>query len=314
MSVPQKITLLAPTEVLPDDLDRHKIAEALESSDDSVVLAQIESLISWTYNDGLLAKLTTFRLAPALLKLLNHPSEAIVDKAATAMSYLSGRTSAGPYCRQWSFSIEWAGSTSSTTLYINEPAYSSGAGLGWKTWNAALVLVEFLGLHPSAFVGHDILELGCGTGLSGIFCAKFGAISVEMTDYNEKVLETVRENLIRNDVTNVTPKRMDWLELISNSDSNQGDSASYDTIIGSDIVYDPEHAEIVPKVLDILLSHAPHARVYIAIGPRPEATRFMKLMREVHHFEEEIHLEPHFVDAEGKSFHHDLLVYKRSLV
>ena len=306
-------------ETSEDDLNQEQILTSLQSNEDSTILTQLETLISWTANDGLAAKLRTFRLTPALLKLLAHQSETIVETAASTMGYLSGRSGAGPYYRNWTFKqLPVASRDESqaehTTISIFEPSYASGAGLGWKTWNAAIVLVEFLGLHPESFADRDIIELGCGTGLSGIFCAVFGAKSVLMTDYNDTVLETVATNVERNRISHiVSTKRLDWLELIEQHHSNPSFTPSYDTIVGSDIVYDPDHAEVVPRLLNVLLSHNVGARAYIAIGPRPEASRFMKIMSEEYGFEVVTHEEPNYVDAEGKSFHHDMLVYKRKL-
>lgn len=306
-----------------DELERDKIVTALNSAEESVVLSQLEKLISWTSNDGLSGRLRDLRLTPNLLKLLNHSEEAIVDKAAATMSYMSGRSAAGPYCRPWTFTTHFTDTSIAPTLHtlsIMEPAYSSGAELGWKTWNAAIVLVQFLGASPlDTFVGKDVLELGCGTGLSGIFCAKFGARSVLMTDYNLKVLETVQENVVRNGLTNVSVKRLDWVEIqkqsdrISNVESDEMEKeAKYDTIVGSDIVYDPDHAFVVPAVLNRLLAFNEHSRAYICIGPRPEAPRFMNVMVQDYGFEVVTHKEDFFEDAAGNSFHHDLLVYKRS--
>lgn len=296
--------------MVEEELERDKIVSSLNSADESEVVAQIEKVIAWTSNDGLASRLRALRLTPALLKLLQHSDEVIVEKAAAAIGYLSGRSAAGPYCRPWSFATHFADPSAPivhTTLSIMEPSYASGAELGWKTWNAAIVLVEYFGSQPlETFAGKDVLELGCGTGLSGIFCAKFGARSVLMTDYNDKVLETVSDNASRNGLTNINVRRLDWLHM-------DNESERYDTIIGSDIVYDPDHAFIVPAVLDRLLSFDENARAYICIGPRPEAPRFMNIMANEYGFEIVVHKEDFFVDAESNSFHHDILVYRRSL-
>lgn len=312
-----QVVLLPSVEASTEGLDRELILGNLESPNDSLVLSQLDKLVAWSSHDGLASQLRSLRLTPTLIKLLSHSNEQIVDQAAAATSYMSGRSSAGPFCRSWTFKSFYTpptGVETLTAIHIFEPAYSSGAGLGWKTWNAAVVLVEYLGLHVDSFVGKDVLELGCGTGLSGIFCAKFGARSVLMTDYNETVLETVAANGTRNDLPNLAFKRLDWLDLLRQKDASETsliDWPTFDAIIGSDIVYDPEHADIVPKVLDILLAHNDHARAYIAVGPRPESARFRNIMTSDHNFEEVVHQEPIFVDVEGNSFHHDMLVYKR---
>lgn len=340
-----------------EELDREVILQGLADPDESLIVGWLEKLISWTSNDQLATRLRSMRLMPALLKLLEKENEEIVDLAASTMSYLSGRSAAGPYTRLWSF-MEHSQDDSQpprrVTLPITEPSYSSGAGLGWKTWNAAIILVEYLGTQLSAFHDKDVLELGCGTGLSGIFCARFGARSVLMTDYNQTVLETVSENAKSNHLTNVAIQRLDWHELLEdrmdetsstqkigreegikggsgdiqlendkngeeahvtrnedNELSSRQEFGSFETIIGSDIVYNPEHAEIVPKVLNRLLAHNDRARAYIAVGPRPEASKFMNIMANDFDFELVERKEPMYIDAEGESSHFDMLVYKR---
>lgn len=347
-----KVDLLRTDLVVKEDLDREAIIQGLSGPNESNIVTWLEKLISWTSNDHLATCLRSMRLTPALLKLLEHENEDIVDLAASTMSYLSGRSAAGPYTRLWSFTAHYAAESPSSklvTLPIMEPSYSSGAGLGWKTWNAAVVLVDFLGSQLETFRDKEVLELGCGTGLSGIFCAKFGAKSVLMTDFNQTVLETVTENAKLNGLPNVSIKRLDWHDLLkdegeaaSTSDGRANsiqtdenvspalqqltlDSASTDTfsglekigtfntIIGSDIVYDPEHAEIVPKVLNRLLAHNDEARAYIAVGPRPEAARFMHIMANDFDFEMVVRKELNYIDAEGENLHHDMLVYKRRM-
>jgi predicted nicotinamide N-methyase len=311
---PEKVVILHSQDASLEDIDRNVIIANLETADETLIILQLEKLISWTSHDGLASKLRSLRITPYLIKLLSHENERIVEASASATSYMSGRSSAGPYYRHWNFGVQVGGVETTKTISIFEPAYSSGAGLGWKTWNAAIVLVEYFGQCMESFVGKDILELGCGTGLSGIFCAKFGARSVVMTDYNETVLETVALNASRNALPNVTFRRLDWVELIgqnSTAETQMSEIQPFDTIIGSDIVYDPEHAEVVPKVIDRLLSHNPCARAYISVGPRPESAKFQQIMVSEYGFEVLAHEEPVFVDSEGQPFHHDVLVYKR---
>ncbi len=62
---------------------------------------------------------------------------------------------------------------------------------GLKLWECAIDLVHFLSKSNIDFSGMRILELGCGTGLPGIYSAIRGAKDVHFQDYNPEVLNFV---------------------------------------------------------------------------------------------------------------------------
>lgn len=62
-----------------------------------------------------------------------------------------------------------------------------------------------------------MLELGCGTGLCGIVAALQDARSVILTDYSDKVLENVRENVTINlgdAQTACLVRKLDFFEML----------------------------------------------------------------------------------------------------
>ncbi|XJO73934.1 hypothetical protein BDV3_004833 [Batrachochytrium dendrobatidis] len=63
---------------------------------------------------------------------------------------------------------------------------------GLKTWECSIDLVAYLELTygSSSMHGLQVLELGCGSALPGIYCLKLGA-HVDFQDYNEPVLRMV---------------------------------------------------------------------------------------------------------------------------
>ncbi|CAI5975763.1 unnamed protein product [Closterium sp. NIES-64] len=56
-----------------------------------------------------------------------------------------------------------------------------GQHVGLHTWPSAVVLAEYLWQHRGVIQGRSVIELGAGTGLCGILCAKLGA-QVTLTD------------------------------------------------------------------------------------------------------------------------------------
>lgn len=65
---------------------------------------------------------------------------------------------------------------------------------GLKTWECSIDLVHYLHKTPllDAASIHRILELGCGSGLPGIYCQhKFTQATVDFQDFNASVLALV---------------------------------------------------------------------------------------------------------------------------
>ncbi|CAH0478072.1 unnamed protein product [Peronospora belbahrii] len=59
-------------------------------------------------------------------------------------------------------------------------------GIGGKLWDSCLVLTRYLAARRELLVGKEVVELGSGLGLVGIFCSKLGA-RVTLTDVEEVV-------------------------------------------------------------------------------------------------------------------------------
>merc|ERR1712039_158037 len=103
-------------------------------------------------------------------------------------------------------------------------------------------------------MGRNVLELGCGLGTVGIACARFGAQSVHLTDYDEDMLLTCTQSAALNDVSDrVSTSRLDWNDLVGSSRQPLGDLAKYDLVLGADIIYEESHAKLVLEVIARLL-------------------------------------------------------------
>lgn len=60
---------------------------------------------------------------------------------------------------------------------------------GFKVWECSLDLIAYMDSNNIHVTEADILELGCGAGLPGIFCLINGAQSVCFQDFNEEVID-----------------------------------------------------------------------------------------------------------------------------
>lgn len=105
-----------------------------------------------------------------------------------------------------------------------------------------------------------MLELGCGVGLLSILAAKLGASSVIATDLDQVLIHT-RENVRINVCTNaVATQNLDWT-------SDDTDLPTVDTVIASDIIYDPAIAHPLAHLLRRLLDRM-HPDIYLCVCVR----------------------------------------------
>ena len=128
-------------------------------------------------------------------------------------------------------------------------------GIGGKLWDAALALTAHVGStsgNDECVHGKRVLELGSGVGAVGIGARLFGASRVVLTDI-EDVVPLLAANIELNHVESVTAVALDWFQAVPSAILEE----SFDLILASDVVYDPElHAPLL-KTLGVLLDRIP---------------------------------------------------------
>lgn len=72
----------------------------------------------------------------------------------------------------------------------------------------SMLMIEALDIHPS----EEVLEVGCGTGMVALHCAKAGAV-VTASDVSNKAIECARSNAERNNL-DITLIESDLLERL----------------------------------------------------------------------------------------------------
>ncbi|KAJ1482011.1 putative methyltransferase-domain-containing protein, partial [Baffinella frigidus] len=110
-------------------------------------------------------------------------------------------------------------------------------GTGAAVWDAALVLCEFLALHPDLVRGKRVVELGSGTGVLGLVCARLGAERVILTDLPEQ-LPLLEDNVRRNALeTRVAVRGCAWGSQPAVREVIAALGGPPDLVVASDVVY-----------------------------------------------------------------------------
>jgi predicted nicotinamide N-methyase len=138
-----------------------------------------------------------------------------------------------------------------TRVSILETGLSNGVGA--KLWGAALTMSQMLCREPDLVRGKDVLELGSGVGLCGLLASKLGAAHVTLTDFEESLLDALDRSVEANDVTNASVCALDWTKELIYEDTQTPNpnhalltDATFDVLIGSDVLYEPQHVAALP--------------------------------------------------------------------
>ena len=146
--------------------------------------------------------------------------------------------------------------------------------VGLQSWGSCIILAERICEDPERFLKTPvipppseaerrhirILELGAGTGMLSVVCAKIlrdwnWEGEIVATDYHADVLRNlegnVRMNLLGKGSVTVTISHLDWQH--PSSYDTKFDEGSFDIILAADVIYDPHHASWIKAVVKRLL-------------------------------------------------------------
>jgi len=116
--------------------------------------------------------------------------------------------------------------------------------------------------------GKRILEVGCGIGLASLIL-NHRLADITATDYHPEVKSFLDINVALNNGDKIPFVRTGWGD-------NANELGSYDLIIGSDLLYESNHAQLLSKFIDL---HARKRCDVIIVDPgRGHHARFSKKM------------------------------------
>jgi len=122
-------------------------------------------------------------------------------------------------------------------------------------WPSSLVLAHYISDYNTT--SKRILEVGCGMALSSLLLNKQDA-DITATDYHPEVQTFLQRNVLLNGGEAIAYEQADW----ANKEDNLG---LFDLIIGSDLLYEDEHIELLASFIE---AHSKPACEVIIVDPR----------------------------------------------
>lgn len=133
-------------------------------------------------------------------------------------------------------------------------------------WDSSKVLAHYMSNYE--IEGKRILEVGCGMALSSLMLNERKA-DITATDYHPEVELFLIENVLLNKGRDIPFIRVDWA-------SDDDELGKFDMIIGSDILYEQNHADLLSRFID---RHTKtHCKIVIVDPGRSQHARFSKTM------------------------------------
>ncbi|MFT5576844.1 MAG: putative nicotinamide N-methyase [Bermanella sp.] len=147
---------------------------------------------------------------------------------------------------------------------------------GNKLWGSCYLLMEYLQENPLD-AGCKVMDIGCGWGLEGIYCAKTFGASVTAIDADPAVFSFLNLLAQHNAVTIETQiKRFEEI--------TEDELAAYDVLIGADICFWDELADTVYQLIERAIT-AGVKRIILTDPQRPPFTDIAERCVDLHYGE-----------------------------
>lgn len=135
-------------------------------------------------------------------------------------------------------------------------------------WPSSLMLAHYMNEFDTA--SKRILEVGCGIGLPSLLLNAKNQ-NITATDYHPEAGDFLNRNSALNNDSDIAFERTGWAD-------EKDDLGLFDLIIGSDLLYEDEHIELLANFIN---AHANSACEVIVIDPgRGRKTKLIRAMEE----------------------------------
>lgn len=133
-------------------------------------------------------------------------------------------------------------------------------------WPSSLVLANFIVNYEIG--SKRVLEVGCGMALSSLLLNKLSA-DITATDYHPEAQKFLQRNTLLNEDRTIAFEQVDWT-------SDKDKLGLFDLIIGSDLLYEDSHIELLANFID---NHSkPDCEVIIVDPGRGRKTKLSNRM------------------------------------
>lgn len=135
-----------------------------------------------------------------------------------------------------------------------------------NVWPSGLILADIMATYKVD--GLNVLEVGCGLGIASLIVNKRGAQHTA-SDYHPMAEGFLLENTRLNELPHLHFERCDWAQSIPTM-------GLFDLIIGSDLLYEPNHPSLLSNFID--LHSSPKVQVIIIDPGRRQQGQFTQKM------------------------------------
>ena len=196
----------------------------------------------------------------------------------------------------------WIRSLKDRQQYCDDELHAEAIGISSATWSLFGVVwpsSRMLAATVSVLEleGKRVLEIGCGIALSSIVLHQMG-VDITASDYHPLAREFLDENVLSNELLPIKYVTGNW-------ETENPLLGKFDLIIGSDVLYEPAHAELVSNFIDTHSSVG--VKVIIVDSNRSNRSSFTKKMIALgytHHFETFNVPESGEVSCKGRILHY----------
>lgn len=144
-----------------------------------------------------------------------------------------------------------------------------------NVWPTSIVMaLRVFGLELD---GKRVLEIGCGIGLCSIVLHRMG-VDITASDYHPQTQDFLDRNIVGNGLPPIKYQTGNW-------ERENPQLGKFDVVIGSDILYQPAHAQQVSRFIDLHSNDG--VQVMIGDPGRENRVRFTQCMIALgyaHHF------------------------------